>query len=116
MAVVRHGTQDARGGERRQSGAMNESPPPMATEHPASPERATSVGSNRRHLAIVLGVALVTLGVDVVAAWLSGSLALIADAAHRVTDVIGISIAFGAATIAARPRPTTARSATPAPR
>ena len=75
----------------------------MATEHPASLERATSVGSNRRHLAIVLGVALVTLGVDVVAAWLSGSLALIADAAHRVTDVIGISIAFGAATIAARP-------------
>jgi len=70
---------------------------------PASPARETSVGSNRRHLAIVLGVALVALAVDVIAAWLSGSLALIADAAHRVTDVIGISIAFGAATIAARP-------------
>jgi cobalt-zinc-cadmium efflux system protein len=69
----------------------------------AAPARAASVGSNRRHLAIVLGVALVTLGVDVIAAWMSGSLALIADAAHRVTDVIGISIAFGAATIAARP-------------
>ena len=73
------------------------------TEHPASPERATPVGSNRRHLAIVLGVALGALAVDMIAAWLSGSLALIADAAHRVTDVIGISIAFGAATIAARP-------------
>jgi cobalt-zinc-cadmium efflux system protein len=48
-------------------------------------------------------VALVALAVDAVAAWMSGSLALIADAAHRVTDVIGISIAFGAATIAARP-------------
>jgi cobalt-zinc-cadmium efflux system protein len=66
-------------------------------------EQPPSVGSNRRHLAIVLGVALVTLAVDVVAAYLSGSLALIADAAHRVTDVVGISIAFGAATIAARP-------------
>ena len=51
----------------------------------------------------MLGVALLTLVVDLVAAWLSGSLALVADAAHRVTDVIGISIAFGAATIAARP-------------
>jgi len=86
-------------------------PPPVAAPGTASapPAPAVSarevvaVGSNRRHLAIVLGVALVALGVDVIAAWLSGSLALIADAAHRVTDVIGISIAFGAATIAARP-------------
>jgi Co/Zn/Cd efflux system component len=61
---------------------MDETPPPATAEHPASPERATSVGSNRRHLAIVLGVALVTLGVDVVAAWLSGSLALMESDAH----------------------------------
>ena len=70
---------------------------------PGAPTQAASAGSNRKHLAIVLGVALVALTVDVIAAWLSGSLALIADAAHRVTDVIGISIAFGAATVAARP-------------
>ena len=62
-----------------------------------------SAGSNRRHLAIVLGVAILALVADAIAAWLSGSLALVADAAHRVTDVIGVSIAFGAATIAARP-------------
>lgn len=79
------------------------SPATPTAEHPASPRRTSSVGSNRRHLAIVLGVALAALGADVIAAWLSGSLALIADAAHRVTDVIGISIAFAAATIAARP-------------
>ena len=65
--------------------------------------RERTVGSNRRHLAIVLAVALVTLGVDIVAAMASGSLALVADAAHRVTDVVGIAIAFGAATVAARP-------------
>ena len=46
--------------------------------------RVTSVGSNRRQLAIVLGVALVALAVDVIAPWLSGSLALIADAAPLV--------------------------------
>jgi cobalt-zinc-cadmium efflux system protein len=69
----------------------------VTTDPPAS------AGSNRRHLAIVLGVAVVALVVDIVAAILSGSLVLVADAAHRVTDVVGISIAFGAATIAARP-------------
>jgi cobalt-zinc-cadmium efflux system protein len=81
-------------------------PPPLPTAAAESPVHAAprpSVGSNRRHLAIVLVVALVALGADIVAAWMSGSLALVADAAHRVTDVIGISIAFGAATIAARP-------------
>jgi cobalt-zinc-cadmium efflux system protein len=65
--------------------------------------RPASHGSNRQHLAIVLGVAIIALLADIVAAWMSGSLALIADAAHRVTDVVGVSIAFGAAVIAARP-------------
>jgi cobalt-zinc-cadmium efflux system protein len=51
----------------------------------------------------VLGVAVLALVADAIAAWLSGSLALVADAAHRVTDVVGVSIAFAAATIAARP-------------
>ena len=85
-------------------------PQPAAEPTSAGP---SSVGSNRRHLAIVLGVALVTLAVDIVAAYASGSLALVADAAHRVTDVVGISIAFGAATIAARPATLYARSAMP---
>ncbi len=70
---------------------------------PVEARPAPAAGSNRRHLAIVLGVAIVALIADIVAAWLSGSLALVADAAHRVTDVIGVSIAFVAATIAARP-------------
>ncbi len=60
-------------------------------------------GSNRRHLAVVLGAAATALAVDLAAAWASGSLALVADAAHRFTDVVGVSIAFVAATIAARP-------------
>ena len=70
---------------------------------PIEARPAISAGSNRRHLAVVLGVAILALAADLVAAWLSGSLALVADAAHRVTDVIGVSIAFIAATIAARP-------------
>jgi cobalt-zinc-cadmium efflux system protein len=76
----------------------------MTTEAaPPAPRSSPTVGSNRRHLAVVLVVAIIALVADVIAAWLSGSLALVADAAHRVTDVIGVSIAFGAATVAARP-------------
>jgi cobalt-zinc-cadmium efflux system protein len=79
-------------------------PAAPATASPSAEVRpAVSAASNRRHLAIVLGVAILALVADAIAAWLSGSLALVADAAHRVTDVIGVSIAFGAATIAARP-------------
>ncbi len=75
-----------------------------ATAAPArTAESKPSAGSNRRHLAIVLGVAILALAADVLAAWLSGSLALVADAAHRVTDVMGVTIAFFAATLAARP-------------
>jgi cobalt-zinc-cadmium efflux system protein len=70
---------------------------------PATEAEVAAVGSNRRHLAIVLAVALIALAADGVAAYLSGSLALIADGAHRVTDVIGLSLAFAAATVAARP-------------
>jgi cobalt-zinc-cadmium efflux system protein len=77
--------------------------PTAAPAPSAEAKPSVTVGSNRRHLAIVLGVALLALIADAIAAWLSGSLALVADAAHRVTDVIGVSIAFGAATIAARP-------------
>ena len=76
---------------------------PASAVPSAEASSAASAGSNRRHLAVVLGVAILALAADVVAAWLSGSLALVADAAHRVTDVVGVSIAFGAATIAARP-------------
>ena len=82
---------------------MIEHPAPPRAQPAAGESPRAAAGSNRRHLAIVLGVAIIALLADLVAAWLSGSLALIADAAHRATDVIGISIAFGAATIAARP-------------
>ncbi|MEI7743687.1 MAG: cation diffusion facilitator family transporter [Chloroflexota bacterium] len=82
--------------------ATGASPQPVPPAQAPEARRAAA-GSSRRHLAIVLGVALITLGADIVAAMMSGSLALIADAAHRVTDVVGISIAFGAASIASRP-------------
>ena len=59
--------------------------------------------SNRRLLAISLGITSVVLVVQVVGAILSGSLALFADAAHMFTDAAALVIALVASVVAARP-------------
>ncbi len=60
-------------------------------------------GDHRRRLAVVLGLTSVVLVVEVVGAWLSDSLALLADAGHMLTDVAGLTIALIAATLALKP-------------
>lgn len=59
--------------------------------------------SSRRLLAISLSLTATVMIVQVVGALLSGSLALLADAAHMFTDASGLVIALIAATVAARP-------------
>ena len=59
-----------------------------------------------RPLAIVLGISSTILVVEVVGALMSGSLALLADAGHMLTDVAGLSLALVASLLA--PRPATA--------
>ena len=56
-----------------------------------------------RTLAIVLAISSTILVAEVVGAYLSGSLALLADAGHVLTDVAGLSLALFAAVLAARP-------------
>lgn len=65
--------------------------------------------------AFAVGVALNTLYVVVEAAYglLSGSLALVADAGHNLSDVFGLLLAWGAAYLGTRP-PTTRRTYRPA--
>lgn len=58
---------------------------------------------NRHRLAIVLALTASVLVVQVIGALLSGSLALLADAAHMATDAAGLAIALLAATLALRP-------------
>jgi cation diffusion facilitator family transporter len=58
---------------------------------------------SRKQLAIVLGLGISVLGVQLVGAVLSGSLALLADAIHVFADVMGVASALLAVTIAARP-------------
>jgi cobalt-zinc-cadmium efflux system protein len=57
----------------------------------------------RGRLGIVLAITGVVLAVEVVGAVVSGSLALLADAGHLLTDVAGLTLAWFAATLARRP-------------
>jgi cobalt-zinc-cadmium efflux system protein len=54
-------------------------------------------------LSVVLAITSVVLLAEVVGALLSGSLALVADAGHMLSDVAGLSLAWFAATLSRRP-------------
>jgi len=58
---------------------------------------------NRRLLAISLGITSTVMVVQVIGAVLSGSLALLADAAHMFTDAAALIVALIASAVAARP-------------
>ena len=63
-----------------------------------------SVGrAHRGRLLVVLAIQVVVLVAEVIGARLSGSLALLADAGHMLTDVAGILLAVLAVSFAARP-------------
>ncbi len=58
---------------------------------------------HRGRLLVVLALTGTVLVVEVVGAVLTGSLALLADAGHMLTDVAGLALAYGAAVLARRP-------------
>jgi cobalt-zinc-cadmium efflux system protein len=74
--------------------------------HGAGVQPRTSVGARYRgRLLAVLSITLATLVAEVVGGVLSGSLALLADAGHLLTDAIGTTVALVAVTVANRPAP-----------
>src|SRR4051794_6566171 len=54
-------------------------------------------------LAVVLAITTAVLVVEVIGALVSGSLALLADAGHVLTDVAGLTLAYVATVLARRP-------------
>lgn len=64
---------------------------------------AVSAGADRRMLAGALALILTFMAAEVVIGLASGSLALISDAAHMMTDAFAIALALVAMRIAARP-------------
>ncbi len=63
----------------------------------------TAAGRNQRQLTIVFGVTSLYLVVEVIGGLATGSLALLADAAHMLTDVGGLGLALFAIRFAERP-------------
>jgi cobalt-zinc-cadmium efflux system protein len=74
----------------------------MGTGHSHGP--SVSAGSQHRsRMLIVLALTTTVLIAELVGGWITGSLALLADAGHMFTDVAGISLAILAVTFASRP-------------
>ena len=64
---------------------------------------APAADADRRWLAVALALIVGFMAVEVVAGLLAGSLALLSDAAHMLTDAAAIGLALLAARLAARP-------------
>lgn len=79
----------------------------MATVRAGDPARGQEHGPGHGHhggrLSWVLGLTCTVLVVEVVGALVTGSLALLADAGHLLTDVFGLTLAVVAAVLARRP-------------
>lgn len=63
---------------------------------------ASGRAEDRSRLRVVLAVTAAVLVLELVGAWLTGSLALLADAGHMATDTAAIVLALGASYVAAR--------------
>ena len=77
----------------------------MSHHHSHAPVTAT--GRHRKRLLLVVGITATVFVAEVVGGLLSGSLALLADAGHMLTDSTGLVIALVATALAARPATTT---------
>jgi cobalt-zinc-cadmium efflux system protein len=64
---------------------------------------APSADADRRWLAVALALVAAFMAIEVTAGLLAGSLALLSDAAHMLTDAASIGLALFAARLAARP-------------
>jgi cobalt-zinc-cadmium efflux system protein len=63
----------------------------------------SAAGKNKKNLAIVLGLTSLYLAAEIVGGLWTGSLALLADAGHMLTDVAGLALALLAIWFAEKP-------------
>jgi cobalt-zinc-cadmium efflux system protein len=79
----------------------------MGAGHTHGRREETATGRHRSRLVLVLVLTLGVVGVQAVGGVVSGSLALLADAGHMLTDAAGVGIALLASGLAARPATST---------
>lgn len=75
----------------------------MGAGHDHGPSASDSGSSNRRRLWVAFGITAVIVVAQAVGAVVTGSLALLTDTAHALTDASGLLVALVAATLMARP-------------
>jgi cobalt-zinc-cadmium efflux system protein len=75
----------------------------MAHDHVHQP--ASAAMRHRGRLALALAITVAVLVVQVAGSLVTGSLALLADAGHLLTDAVGVGMALAAVMFAARPAP-----------
>ena len=71
--------------------------------HAGGHARGHAMGATRQRLAIALVLAASYMVVEVVGGLLTGSLALLADAGHMLSDTAALGLALFAAWVASRP-------------
>ena len=76
---------------------------PAATEHAHRHSHNHGAGASRGRLLIALCLSVTVLVAEIITALLTGSLALLADAGHMLTDVVGLVMALVAAHLSTRP-------------
>jgi cobalt-zinc-cadmium efflux system protein len=76
---------------------------PSAAPHPAGHTHTVAPGGDRRYLLAALGLIVVFMLAEVWVGIAAGSLALISDAGHMLTDAASLALAIFAAGLAARP-------------
>ena len=67
-------------------------------------DRRAAAADSRRRLLVALGLAIVTLVAEAAGGLWTGSLALLADAGHMLSDVSALSLSALALTLAQRPK------------
>ena len=82
---------------------LRRAPPAVPAAYVGRMSHPSPAGAHRGRLLAVLLIALAVLIVEVVGGLLTGSLALLADAGHMLTDVAGLSLALLAIWFAGRP-------------
>ncbi|GGH61810.1 cation diffusion facilitator family transporter [Rothia aerolata] len=82
---------------------MSHSHSPGSHGHQHGHSHSHADGLGQRRLLAVMGIAWLICLVQLVGALLTGSLALLFDTVHVLTDALGVSAAWGAAKLAARP-------------
>ena len=93
-----HGARHGAGGDGPDHGGRSG----HAHDHGA-PGHGHGAGASLRRLAASLGLTATVMVAEAVGGWMSGSLALVSDAGHMLTDVAALGLALAAAWLSARP-------------